>query len=159
MSAFVSTPAGTPQPTPPAAVPDRVGNDGWYPAMSIAGTRDVLNVTTAITDPRMRDAIVGAMLAVNRQLRKWKTTQTATTLELVEQARINETGELVELYQRAVRAEAAALLSDFNDTLSATDGGRKREETEEAPADHHRRISTHCIRDIRNTGRTKVRLI
>ena len=160
MSGFVSTPAATSLPTaPPAPIADLVVNDGWYPSMSIAGTRAILNVTTTITDPRMRDAIVGAMLGINRQLRDWKAKTGVAALDLVPQAFIGTTGELVEIYQRAVRAETAAILSDYYDTLSATDGGRKREEAQEAPADHHRRIATHCVRDIRGRGRTKVRLV
>jgi hypothetical protein len=157
MAAFVSTPPAS-SPAPPAAA-DTIGNDGWFPSMSIAATRQILNVTTAIPDSRVRDAIVGAMLAINRQLRPWKASAAAASLAEVEQERIDGHGRFVELYERAVRAEAAAILADLNPDLSATDSGRKREEGEEAPADHHRRIATHCVRDILGKGRTKVRLI
>ena len=158
MNAFTSTPPASAVPAAPVLA-DLIGNDGWFPAMSIASTRQILNVTTAITDHRVRDAMVGAMLSINRQLRDWKLKASATSLADVEQETINGAGRLVELYGRAVRAEAAAILSDFNDTLSATEGGRKREEAEQSPADHHRRVATHCVRDLQGKGRTKVRLV
>lgn len=155
MSAFVSTPAA---PSPPV-VADLVGNDGFFPPVSIATTRDVLNVTTAITPPRLRDAIVGAIVAINRQLRAWRAKATAASLTDMPQAQVGDVGELVLLYHRAVRAETAAILADFNDTLSATEGGRRREDAEDASQDHHRRMATHCVRDIKGKGRTKVRLV
>lgn len=160
MSAFVSTQAAASPPTTPSPpIADAVANDGWFPSMSIDDTRAILNVTTTITPVRLRDAIIGGMLSINRQLRSWKLKTGADALDQVPQAMIGTTGELVEIYRRAVRAETAAILCDYYDTLSATDGGRKREETQEAPADHHRRIATHCVRDILGKGRTKVRLI
>ncbi|MFV0625212.1 head completion/stabilization protein [Sphingomonas sp. ac-8] len=161
MSAFVSTPPASAAAPAPAPVGDEIPNDGWYPPLSLAKTREILALTTAITDPRLRDAVQGGMLSVNRQLRDWRIEREAagaTDLASAGTARV-PAAELALLYPRAVRAATAAELVDLQHQLSATDGGRERERIEASPADDHRRIAIHCVRDIQGKRRTKVRLI
>jgi hypothetical protein len=161
MSAFVSTPPASAAAPAPAPIGDEIPNDGWYPPLSLANTREILALTTAITDARLRDAIEGAMLSINRQLRTWRAARAAagaTDLASAGDDRVTA-AELALLYPRAVRAATAAELVDNQHQLSATDGGRERERIMASPADDHRRLATHCVRDIQGKRRTKVRLV
>ncbi|MCC2976253.1 head completion/stabilization protein [Sphingomonas sp. PL-96] len=158
MSAFVSTPPATAAPAP---IDDAVPNDGWYPPLSLSETRAILAITTAIPDARLRDALQGAMLSINRQLRTWRDARQvagATDLASAGTDRVSA-AELALLYPRAVRAATAAELVDQQHQLSATDGGRERDGVMASPADGHRRLATHCVRDIQGRRRTKVRLV
>lgn len=164
MAAFVATPPA-PIETPPIA--DEVANDGWYPAVKISETRDILSLTMAVTDARLQDAIIGGMLSAAKELRAWRALKVAEGAATMAGAGAGDTDpdkvadgvRLVRLYGRATRAYAAAELVDKEGRLSATDGGRARADTEADPADSHRRLATHTIRDILGKARTKVRLI
>lgn len=158
-STFVSPP---PAPaTPPAEPPpDLVGNDAFFPDVSIATTREILLVPTSVTNARVIDAITGAMLAVNRQLASWRAAVTAATLaEVAPEQLLGTEPRLVAIYHRAIRATVAAELVDLEGELMATEVGRDRAASRASPADDHRRLAVHCVRDLLGKPRTRVRLV
>ena len=73
MSGFVAT-----APVPPATDPqDAIENDGWFPSLSIAATRNAVRLDGTVTPERLRAALVNAMLNINRQLRGFKAERSA----------------------------------------------------------------------------------
>lgn len=158
MSSFVSAP---PAPSSEeSAPPPAVANDGWFPDVAIAATRDVLVLPTTVTEARLVDAIGAGILAANRQLAGWRALQEAASLAAVAiEDKIAGQPRLVILYLKAVRAFAAAELGDLEGEITATDGGRERRDVRASPSDAQRRIATHAIRDMLGKPRTKVSLV
>ncbi|HEX8402220.1 MAG TPA: head completion/stabilization protein [Allosphingosinicella sp.] len=158
MAGFVSSP-----PAPASPPGSFVDHDGWYPGADVNGLRECVRLGSTVTHPRLVEAILGAMITVGRDLRRWKAARVAAgaaTLAAVEdQDEINFEPELVHLYRRAVYAFAAADLVETHHDITATPDGRDRNETRALSADDHRRNGLHAIRDILRVGRTVVELI
>lgn len=159
MSAFVANPPSTASAAPADGL---VANDGWFPDVSLADTREILSIGTAVTDARLRAAVEGGMLTINRQLVDWRAPHQAANIGCLADTPADRYGDgarRVTLYLRAVRAEAAAELATLAVDLSATDKGRDRGDALASPADDHRRIALHCVRDILGRRRTRARLV
>lgn len=152
---FIANPAAP----PPAEVADVIAGDGWYPAVSIAAFRDAMRIPAAVTAPRVREALIGAMLVVTRALRRWRDASTAASLEDVGSQAVGGEPAAVVLWRRAVYATAAADLADTHNDISATEAGRDRRDIRATAADDLRRVATVAIRDLLGVGPARVRLL
>ncbi|PUE89123.1 head completion/stabilization protein, partial [Xanthomonas oryzae] len=70
MSGFTAT--GT-----TSATPDAIANAPFWPAIAPDDVRASMRLDGTVTDARLRQAIVAAMLAVNDALQAWADTQQA----------------------------------------------------------------------------------
>lgn len=160
MSDFVfdATPA---QPSPPSAE-TVVTNDGWFPDVDPAAIRADTRVREGVTAPRLRRAIVAAIITVNRQLAGWKAAQIAAghaTMAAVPADEIDGASQLLQLYSGAIGAAAKVkLVERYRDTDLTGAGQRQVEELDPALGEL-RRDMIHAVRDIRGEGRTVVELI
>jgi len=160
MAGFVSNPPGSIA-SPPA--PDNVvAGDGFYPALTLADVREAMRIPEQVTPLRLREAVIGAVITVTRDLFAWKLAQLAagrTALEQAATAEIAGEPDTVLLYRRAVYAYAAADLVDTHHDIAASRDGQERAEQRALSADEHRRNGIHAVRDILGLGRIAVELI
>ncbi len=164
MAGFVASP-----PPPTAGSADAVEADGWFPAVSLAALRDSMRVGTAVTDARLRDAILGAMLTAMTDLASWQDrAQAAGAADLASVPDRNSLGasrmlggqpRLVQLWRRAIASYAMADLAETQRPVAATFDGRQRAEEESVTAEEHRRNGLSAIRDILGRTRNRVSLL
>lgn len=158
MSGFVAT-----APVPPAdASIDAIANDGWFPTLSIADTRNAVRLDGTVTDERLRAALVNAMMDVNRQLRSFKAERAALGQASLEAASAGELVDgkprLVLLYLRAVMCSAKADLNERYRDFDA-DAANPRLKDGEPSTDEQRRNAQWAVRDILGQSHVFVELI
>lgn len=158
MSGFVAT-----APVPPAEAPsDAIANDGWFPPLSIADTRNAVRLDGTVTDERLRAALVNAMMDVNRQLRAFKAERSALGQASLAAASADEMVDgkprLVLLYLRAVMCSAKADLTERYRDFDA-DAANPRVRDAEPATDEQRRNAQWAVRDILGQSHVFVELI
>lgn len=158
MSGFVAT-----APVPPADVPsDAIANDGWFPALSIADTRNAVRLDGTVTDERLRAALVNAMMDINRQLRSFKAERSALGQASLADASAGEMVDgkprLVLLYLRAVMCSAKADLTERYSDFDAVPTNPRTKDLEATP-DEQRRNAQWAVRDILGQSHVFVELI
>jgi hypothetical protein len=158
MAGVVSSPGLT----PPSSPETPIAHDGFFPGVTLSAVRDGQRIPSQVTDKRLADAIVSAMLTVSAELETWSAAQIAAgkaKLEDVSARQLAGEALLVRLYQRAIGSFTAAELAETHGDISATNDGKLREEDRALSADEHRRNGTHAIRDMIGATRTAVELI
>lgn len=149
-------------PAPRTEPPQTVGNDGFFPDIDLANARETLRLDGTVTEPRLRFALVGAMLEAGNSLAAWKAVQRAngyTQLQDVPAEKIDGATRLEHAYRRAVYSLAKADLIERMTDYDATAAGQKRAEwLDEAPSDH-RRNARWAIADVVGRKRNIVDLI
>lgn len=155
MSDFVVGPAsGTPE--------SDIVNDGFFPTVKPAEFRATMRQDKTVTTERMREALVNAIVSVNRQLEAWKALQMAAgkaTLAAVDEASIGGQKVKVHLYLRAVYSLAKCeLIERFRD-YDATNSGREKADELGDSYDDYRRDARWAVADIQGRPRTVVELI
>jgi len=158
MSGFSSSPA-------PPATPDgqTLSCGPFWPDIDINDFRNAMRIGgTAIPDDRVSDALLGAVISVDRDLSLWRASREAdgnATLVSVSDVQIGGENRLALIFRRAVYAYAAADLLETHRDVTATGTGQSRAPEMDMRADDHRRNAVHAIRDIKGLGRTTVELI
>jgi hypothetical protein len=148
----------------PAPVPvTAIDTGGWFPAIDPALFRQEQRVdASAITDPRVRQALVAAIIRVGRDLREWRDEQVAagfTSLDLVPADRVDGLSELAILYRRAVFTAAKAEIVERYVDVDLTGRGERSAEQLDPTVAELRRDSVHAVREILDVGRMTVELI
>lgn len=151
-----------PSSTPPAPNPSgTIQNDGWFPDIPLNEARESLRTDGTVTDTRLRDALVAAIIQVNTELAAWKVGRIAAGA-----TDLNSDGDHIggrsiraTLYRQAVFRLAHADLTeryrDFDSTKSGTDTAEKTDPT----ADDDRRAARWALNDLKSTPRTTIELI
>lgn len=152
-----SIPPGT-TPAPPAPAAGIIENDGWFPDIALADMRDAMRLDGTVTDARLVQAVVDAILQVNRELGAWQALQAdagIAALADVPATRINRESRLLAQYRRAVYSTAKADLieryRDYDTTATSLSDKKSMEWLDEAPG-AQRRNAQWAIADI--VGRT-----
>lgn len=144
------------------AQPFNLTNDGFWPDIDAAHLRERQRIGSNVTNARLEEAAVAAMISVNRELRTLKLrymAEGADTLADVPAAQIQEESELVHTYRRAIYSTASAEVAERYRTYSATNSGAAKGEEEEQSADDYRRDARFAIRDLLGISRTTVALL
>ena len=153
MSGFVATAPAQPADSPA----DSIANDGWFPDVSMAASRNAMRLDGTITDPRLRAALVSAMADTNRQLRTFRAERAGaghSSLAAVGAGdQLDGQPRLVLLYLRAVMCAAKADLIERYRDFDA-DGGNTRLQDNAPLIDEQRRNAQWAVRDI--LGQTRV---
>lgn len=152
----------------PAAAPAAIGvieNDGWFPDIFLSDMRDAMRLDGTVTDARLVQAVVDAILQVNRELADWQARQVQTgitTLADVPATRINRESRLLAQYRRAVYSTAKADLieryRDYDSTATSLTDKKSMEWLDEAPG-AQRRNAQWAIADIVGRSHLTVELI
>jgi Phage head completion protein (GPL) len=159
--AFEPSPPSSP-PAPAAAV---VENDGWYVDIQLSQMRDAERLDGTVTEVRLRQAVVAAILHVNNELRDWKLEQIAAgyaSLAAVPADRVDRESVNISHYRRAVYCWAKADLTeryrDFDSTASSLNDKKTMDVLDDAPSDQ-RRNAHWAITDIIGRPHSTVELI
>lgn len=150
-------------PPPVVAAPTPIDTGGWFPAIDPAQFRDEQRVdANAITDARVRQALVNAIIRVGRDLKDWRLAQIASgfaSLDLVPADKVDGVSELTTLYRRAVfTAAKAEIVECFVDVDTTGRGERSADQLDPTVAEL-RRDSVHAVREILDVGRMTIELI
>jgi len=141
---------------------DAVSAGDWYPAVAPADVRTAMRLGETVTPERLRAAIVGAIVTVNRDLATWAALQGEAgypKLEDVPAGQVDGTSMIILAWRRAVMSYAAADLLETHAEISATNDGLQRAAEVALPVEQHRRNALHAIRDILGKRRSKVALV
>ncbi|QNH04432.1 head completion/stabilization protein [Pseudomonas sp. B11D7D] len=137
-------------------------NDGFWPDIDANHLRERQRIGGNVTNARLEEAAVAAMISVNRELRTLKLrymAQGADTLKDVPAEKIQDVSELVHTYNRAIYSTASAEVAERYRTYSATNTGAAKGEEEEQSADDYRRDARFAIRDLLGISRATVVLL
>lgn len=137
-------------------------NDGFWPDIDANHLRERQRIGGNVSNARLEEAAVAAMISVNRELRPLKLrymAQGAETLKDVPAEQIQAESELVHTYRRAIYSTASAEVAERYRTYSATNAGAAKGEEEEQSADDYRRDARFAIRDLLGISRTTVELL
>lgn len=159
MTGFIASPQ------PPASPPEsQIDAGGFWPALDINHFRDSMRIgNQSIPDPRVREAVMGAIVIADDNLSTWRAQHEAAGIDALKDvpSRGLTQGEtyLTLLWRRAVYAFAAADLIETHRDVAATPLGVKQADQQSLTPDDHRRNAIHAIRTIRGERRTSVELI
>ena len=150
-------------PAPVVTAPAPIDTGGWFPQIDPTLFRDEQRVdANAITDARVRQALVNAIIRVGRDLKDWRLDQVAAgfaTLDLVPADKVDGVSELTTLYRRAVfTAAKAEIVERFVDVDLTGRGERSADQLDPTVAEL-RRDSVHAVREILGVGRMTVELL
>jgi hypothetical protein len=158
MSAFVAVP-----PAPQSPVNATVTAGDWWPEIDCGAMREALRLGDAVTHVRLVEAVRGAIITVQAELRDWTATQRAAGVETLSAVAPDEMIDgftrLELLWIRAVRFHAAAELLEGHRDTSATNEMIVRADAELCTAGDYRKLATQAVRDILGVPRTTVELI
>lgn len=158
MSFIATEPATAPQQPPQAAT---VANDGFFPDIELPRLRNTARLDGTMTDERLRNAVVEAVISINAELAAWKTTQQLAGVNSLAQLEPKVDGEAVQLRRyltaiyRTVKADLNEQYRNFDATKSGTDEADKLEQMVET----ERRAARWAVRDLLGLPRTTVELI
>lgn len=160
MSSFLaSTPA---EPTSPNDPLSRIENDGWFPDIDVAKARAAMRLDGTVTLPRLREALIAAIISINRQLQGWQRSQQVighAGLESVPAPTVDGLKTTVSLYQRAVHCTAKADLIEHYRDFDTTSEGSKKTDLLDPLIGEQRRNAQWAVADIKGETRVTVELI
>jgi hypothetical protein len=137
-------------------------NDGWWPDIDAGDLRATLRLDGTVTDARLNAAAINAMLATNRELRRFKAGHVAAgaaNLAGVDAPEINGESEFIVLYRRAVYCSAGAELVERYRNYDSTNSGHAEAEKLTESIDELRRDARWAIRDLLGVAHATVELI
>lgn len=129
----------------PISSSDAIKNDGWFPDLSLTMLRDVMRLDGTVTEARLVNAAINAMLSVNQQLADWKLQQQQQgylSLHEVPASQIHQESRLLHQYRRAVfstiKADLVEKYFNYDSTASSINDKTTVEWITNAPAEERR---------------------
>ncbi len=156
MNSFLATDAST---TPES---NAIGNDGFFPDIDLQHLRDAVRLDGTVTEPRLKEAVIGAILHVNQELTDWQAAQQAAGVEKlcdVPAPQIGGESKLLACYRRAVYSTAKADLIERYGDYDTTAEGKKKAESLDCQIEEQRRNAHWAIADIIGRPHLTVELI
>lgn len=144
------------------AQPFNLTNGDFWPTIDATHLRERQRIGSNVTNARLEEAAVAAMISVNRELYTLKLRYLAQghdTLAAVPADQIQGESALIHTYRRAIYSTASAEIAERYRTYSATNSGAAKGEEEEQSADDYRRDARFAIRDLLGISRTTVELL
>ncbi|MDF2073200.1 head completion/stabilization protein [Pseudomonas mendocina] len=137
-------------------------NDGFWPDIDANHLRERQRIGGDVSNPRLEEAAVAAIISVNRELYSLKLRYMAQghdTLSAVPADQIQAESALIHIYRRAIYSTASAEVAERYRTYSATNSGAAKAEEEDQSADDYRRDARFAIRDLLGISRSTVVLL
>jgi len=158
MSFIATEPVATPQQPPKGAA---VANDGFFPDIDLQRLRNTARLDGTVTEDRLRNAVVDAVISVNNELADWKARQQLTGVRVLAQLEPKVDGEAVQLhrYLTAIYRTVKADLNEQFRNFDATKSGHDEADLLGQIADAERRAAKWAIRDLLGLSRSTVELI
>ena len=157
---FVAKPPAPDRDPPPAET--LISNDGFFPDIDPAQIRDVARIPTSITPPRLREAILAAILSAEIDLRAWAALHVAgghATLDAVPAPQLDGKSANIIRYRRIVALFAKAELIERHRDYDTTAAGAGQSDELSTSISDLRRDAAHAVRDMLGRTRTTVDLI
>jgi hypothetical protein len=155
MNSFLATDASTPDPTV-------IENEGWFPDIALQHMRDAMRLDGTVTEPRLQQAVIGAILHVNNELADWQEEQQIAGYALladVPAPQIGGESKLLACYRRAVYSWAKADLIERYSDYDTTADGKKKAESLDCQIDEQRRNTHWAVADMIGRPHRTVELI
>lgn len=163
MNGFVAPPPLNPAEIPPDPDADVVLEGGdWWPDVDLVQLRQLMRIDPTVTVERLREAAIGAVLSVRRELKAWKAAHVAAgvaALQDLDGEEVDGQKEAVFLYLRTVHSSAAAELIERLRDQTTTPAGHDRDDTLQQTAGEHRRAERSAIRDLLGATRISAELL
>lgn len=154
MSGFIASGRQSNQPS------GTVQNDGFYPDIDLERARAVLRLDGAVTEPRLEQACISALIETNADLAPLREKHKEhDKLDDVPADEINGESVLLHLYRRAIYCNIGAELSERYRAYDTTAQGNQRADDLTPSIDEYRRDARFAIRDLLKKVRTTVELI
>lgn len=135
-------------------------NNGFYPDIDLEHARKSLRLDGAVTDERLEQAAISAVLDVNHDLQplaaKYKD---FSSLADVPSDQVGGDSALLHLYRRAVYCSIGAEIAERYRSYDSTAQGNQRADDLTPSIDEYRRDSRFAIRDLLKRVRVTVELI
>ena len=162
---FIATAPPAATGTSPSPDPLVIENDGWFPNIDLAHMRDAMRLDGTVTNERLAQAVIIAVLHVNGELDTWQWQKHAAghlTMAAVPAGTINRESKLTIQYRRAVYSMAKADLieryRDIDSTASSLTDKKAMEWMNDAPSEQ-RRNAHWAVSDILGRTHATVELI
>ena len=139
-----------------------IDNDGFWPDIDSSNVSAVLRLDGSVPAVRLEQAVVSAMLTLNRELRGLKHRYRSAgyqTLADVPAERLNGHSEWLLLYRRALYCATGAELCERYRSYDSTREGQHNAEALTPTIDEYRRDYRYAVRDLLGTGHATVELI
>ncbi|VVT07461.1 head completion/stabilization protein [Erythrobacter sp. EC-HK427] len=130
--------------------------DGWFPGINTNAVRARIRIGDgAVTEARLAEAVIAAMLAGIKALAAWRSAHAEAGLAgLADVSDATLAGENMAevIWRRILIYYAAAELMDTHTDVSATDDILDREDEKRLTADSYRRKAYEAVSDLRGLG-------
>lgn len=139
-----------------------IDNDGFWPDIDSHNVSAVLRLDGSVPPLRLEQAVVSAMLTLNRELKPLKQRYRSDgyhTLTEVPAERIHGQSEWILLYCRALYCAAGAELCERYRSYDSTRDGQQNAEALTPTIEEYRRDYRYAVRDLLGTGHATVELI
>lgn len=156
---FIAAEPATTSPQPPEST--TVANDGFFPDIDLQRLRGAVRLDGTVTDDRLRNAVVEAVISVNDELGTWKAAQQLAGVTGLAELEPRIGGEAVQLrrYLTAIYRTVKADLNEQFRNFDATKSGDAEAEQLLQMVEDERRAARWAIRDFLGLPRTTVELI
>ncbi len=142
--------------------PHPITNADFWPALDGQQLRAAMRIDSSVTDDRLAQATVNAMIEANRELAAYRTARKAegyAALGEVPAEQINDESELLHLYRRIVYCRALAELIERYRSYDTTNSGEQKVTEEQTSPDQLRRDARFALRNILGVSQNTVELL
>jgi hypothetical protein len=149
-------------PVSDAPADDTIANDGFWPDLSLAAAREAMRLDGTVNGPRLRHALVAAVIEAARDVQGWKAARQGegyATVAEVPGAKVDGKSVAEQCYLRAVYCYAKADLIERMADFDLTATGQKRAEWLDTTPDEQRRNASWAISALLGRARVTVELI
>jgi hypothetical protein len=136
--------------------------DGWFTPVDLHALRETMRIGPAVTDARLREATLKAMVTTLRDVSAWRSEQVLCGVDhvsLVPGPELDGGSWYENRWRTAVYNYACAELAETHRDVTATSDGSDRAEVKALSADDYRRDALHAVRDILGVTRIVAELI
>lgn len=139
-----------------------ITNADFWPDLDGQHLRAAMRIDSSVTDDRLDQATVNAMIEANRELAAHRTARKAeghAALAEVPAEQINDESELLHLYRRIVYCRALAELIERYRSYDTTNSGEQKVTEEQTSPDQLRRDARFALRNILGVSQHTVELL
>jgi len=135
----------------------QIKSDPFYPIILLDHIREIVRIDGAVTNERLKQAIIEEVLDINRLLVSLKAK--ASILSELSTAQINDQPDTDFLYLSAVANGVAAKVNENYRNYDSSNSGAKRAEQAECTVDDYRRNKQWAIQHLLGENHSVVELI
>ena len=134
-----------------------IKSDSFYPSIALDHIREIVRIEGAVTDDRLKQAIIEEVIDINRLLKSLK--DKAAQLSDLSTTQINDQPETDFLYLSAIANGVAAKTNENYRNYDSSNAGGKKAEDAELTVDDYRRNKQWAILQLLGENHTVVELI